>query len=163
MSDQCEHSGPQGQCHNPSADGSDKCAKHSKEKDRIQSYRLKGQLRERFEHFSSASLLKTVRDEIVLLQSLIEDRLDLADSPAERLVAFQAVRPALVDVVKCFETLTKLEAQTSVTLGKEALSELGKEVIQILTEELKDVPNYDTIIDSVAAKMAASISNARNQ
>ena len=161
MSNQCEHSGPQGQCHNPSADGSDKCAKHSKEADRIRSYRLNGELRERFEHHSAA-LLETVRDEIVLLRALIEDRLDLATTPAERLVAFQSVRPALVDVVKCVETLTKLEAATSVTLGKEALNELGKEVIKILTEELDGVPNYDRIIDSVAAKMAAAISDARN-
>lgn len=162
MSNQCEHSGPQGQCHNPSVDGSDKCAKHSKESDRIRSYRLKGTLRERFEHHSSADLLTTVRDEIHLLKSLIEDRLDLAESPAERLVAFQTVRPALVDVVKCFEILTKLETATSVTLGKEALSELGKEVIKILTEELEGVPNHDSIIDSVAARIAASISDARN-
>jgi hypothetical protein len=47
-------------------------------------------------------------------------------------------------------------------LGKEALSELGKEVITILTEELKGVENHDRIIDSVAERMAAAISDARN-
>ena len=73
------------------------------------------------------------------------------------------VRPALVDVVKCCETLTKLEQQTSVVLGKEALSALGGKIIAILSGALTDVPDHDRIVDSVAKQIASAIAEARNE
>jgi hypothetical protein len=163
MSDQCEHSGPHGQCHNSRVDGSAFCDRHSNEAERIKGYRLSSpELRERYEHHASATLA-SVRQEIILLRAMIEDRLSLATNEAERLVAFKAVRPALVDVVKCVDTLTKLEQQTSVVLGKEALAALSGKIISILSGALADVPDHDRIIDLVAKQIAAAIADAHNE
>lgn len=165
MSDQqCEHSGPQGQCHNERIDGSRHCSRHSNEAERIRGYRLSNpELRERVEHHSGSASLESVRLEIGMLRALIEDRLALANNAAERLSAFQSVTPTLVSVVKCVEVLCKLERQTSVVLGKEALSELAKQIVKILTEELDGVPNHDSIVDKVASRIAGAIASARNK
>ena len=163
MADQCEHTGSRGKCSAPKVEGSDYCAKHSNEPDRIKGYRLSSpELRERFEHHAGSALLESVRDEIILLRALIEDRLDAAASVAERINAFNTVRPALVDVVKCVETLSKLERQNNIVLGKEALQALNKEIVTILIGELETLPNYESIIDRVASRIASAIAKARN-
>jgi len=163
MSEQCEHTGPHGQCSHPKVDGSDYCARHSKESDRIQGYRLSSpELRKQFEHFEQSDLLETVRQEISLLRALINDRLNMLDSPAERIAAFQSVAPQLVAVVKSLETIVKLEHQTNVVLGKDALRSLAQEIIKILTEELVEVPDHDSIIDRVAKRIASAIAKSHN-
>lgn len=164
MADKCEHTGTRGQCSDPKVDGSEFCAKHSNEADRIKGYRLSSpELRERFEHHSRSDLFSSLRQEIDLLRAMIEDRVSQADSPAERIAAFNAVRPALVDVVKCVETLSKLERQNNIVLGKEALSWLSKEIINILIGELEQVEGYERIVDRVAQRISKAIAESRNQ
>lgn len=164
MADKCEHTGTRGRCDLDSVEGSQFCAKHSNEADRIKGYRLSSpELRERFEHHSRSDLFSSLRQEIDLLRAMIEDRVSQADTPAERIAAFNAVRPALVDVVKCVETLSKLERQNNIVLGKEALSWLSKEIINILIGELEQVQGYERIVDRVAQRISKAIAEARNQ
>ena len=164
MTDKCEHTGTRGQCADDAVEGSRFCAKHADESDRIKGYRLSSpELRERFEHHSRSDLFKSLRQEIDLLRAMIEDRVSQADSPAERIAAFNAVRPALVDVVKCVETLSKLERQNNIVLGKEALSWLSKEIINILIGELEQVEGYERIVDRVAQRISQAVADARNQ
>lgn len=162
MSDQCQHSGPHGQCHNPQIEGSDFCNRHSSETERIKGYRITDpELRERFEHHGRSNL-EQIKQEIQLLRVMAEDRFNMANSPGERIAAYQFVSTTLANIVKCEETITKLELSNSVVLGKEALAGLSTDIITILTEELQDVPKYDTIIDAIARKMADAIAARRN-
>ncbi len=162
MSDQCQHSGPHGQCHNPQVEGSDFCDRHSSEKERIKGYQLTDPaLRERFVHHGR-SALEQIRQEIQLLRIMAEDRFNMAETPGERIAAYQFVSNTNVNIVKCEETITKLELSNSVVLGKEALADLSKDIITILTEELQDVPRYDTIVDAIARRMADAIASRRN-
>jgi len=73
--------------------------------------------------------------------------------------AFRVVRPALVDIVKCVDTLSKLERQADEVLGKEAIMWLRKEIVKILVEEA-DLEH--SVIDRVAKRIAEAIANARN-
>ncbi len=165
MSDQqCEHSGPQGQCHNERIDGSRYCSRHSNEAERIRGYQLTDPvLRDQVEYHGREGRLESIRQEIVLLRSMINTRLNMITNRAERESAIQSATPSVVSLVKCYETLTKLEQQTSVVLGKEALSELAEEIVIILTEELDGVPNHDSIVDKVASRIADAIASARNK
>lgn len=164
MADQCEHTGKRGQCSAPKVEGSNYCLTHSDEADRIRGYRLSSpELRERFEHHSRSDLFKSLRQEIDLLHAMVEEQLADCKTPAERINAFNKVRPAIVEIVKCTETISKLERQNNIVLGKEALAWLNKEIISILIGELSPIPNYETIIDRVASKLADALANARNQ
>jgi len=156
----CEHTGPQGPCNSPKVDGSEYCSRHSDESDRIKRYRLSNpELREKFEHHMRADVLTSVREEIALLSAMVHDRLDMIQSKAERMDAFRVVRPALVDIVKCVDTLSKLERQADEVLGKEAIMWLRKEIVKILVEEA-DLEH--SVIDRVAKRIAEAIANARN-
>lgn len=164
MADQCEHTGSRGQCSRPSVDGSPYCQKHSNEADRIKGYQFSDpELRRQFEHHSRSDLFSSLRQEVDVLRGMINARLNQIENPAEMITAFNAVRPALVDVVKCIETLSKLERQNNVVLGKEALSWLNKEIIAILVGELEQVPNYEPIVDRIARRIATALAESRNQ
>jgi len=163
MADQCEHTGPRGQCSRPKVDGSEYCGTHSNESDRIKGYQLSNpELREQFEHHSRSDLFSSLGQEIYLLRAMINERLNQIDNPAEMVSALNTVHKPLVDIVKCVETLSKLERQNNIVLGKEALNILNREIIDILVGELEAVPNFETIVDAVARRIAAAIANSRN-
>ena len=160
----CEHSGPHGQCPHRAVDGSQYCSRHCDEKARIKGYRLLDPvLRERFEHHSDEDSLKTVRQEIAILRSMVEDRLNMAQTRAEKEAAFQMVTPWIANINKLVENLTKLARQTSMMVGKAALMKLSGEIVQILVEELEGVENYDSIIDTVASRIATAVAETKNE
>lgn len=138
--------------------------KHTDESKRIKGYRLTDpELREKFDHHNDEASLQTVREEIVLLRAMIEQRLNMATNKAEKEAAFQIVTPAIAKVNTLVESLTKLARQTSTMVGKAALHKLGADIVTILTEELDGVPQYDEIIDSVAARITQAVKEARNE
>ena len=156
---QCEHSSG---CRHPRVDGSTFCARHADEADRIRSYRLNGRLAERFEHFRGSSIYDTAAQEIHLLRAMIEDRLMVDDSPAEAMNAFRTVTPQIVNLVKCIETLSKLERQNSLVLTKDSAGRLADRIVEILTGALADIPNSEPIVDRVASEIATAIAEAHN-
>lgn len=164
MSNRCKHSGPRGQCPQSALDGSSYCERHTSEADRVRGYLLADpELRERFEHHSRSECLDTLREEVVLLRALINQRLDLAATPAEKVSAFAVVHPALSTLDKLVNSLSKLERSTAVVLEKEAIQRLGQSIVKILIEELNDVPGRDSIIDKISSRIAKAIIEARNE
>jgi hypothetical protein len=160
----CKHTGIRGQCLGNPVEGSDFCGKHSKEEHRLRGYYLKDpELRKRFEHHAAASSIDTLREEVVLLRTLIHNRVDLCSNDAEQIVAFQAVVSALGTVEKLVNSLSKLERLDSLVLDKAALNDLGDKIVEILTENLKDIPDRDRIVDRVAEAIANAIVEARNK
>lgn len=163
MSQRCQHSGPKGQCNHQTVDGSEFCLRHSDESARLRGYYLSDTgLRERFDHMAGSECLGTVRDEVILLRALINERLDLARTEADKIVAFQTIHPALSTLNKLVESLSKLELQTDVVLAKTALTELSDDIVTILIEELSALPNYTDIVDRVAQRISDKIAESRN-
>ena len=106
--------------------------------------------------------LGTVRDEVILLRALINERLDLAKTEADKIVAFQTIHPALSTLNKLVESLSKLELQTDVVLGKAALTKLCDDIVTILIEELSTVEGYTDIVDRVAKRISDAVASSRN-
>ena len=159
----CHHSGRRGQCPYQAIDSSAFCEKHTKEADRIMNYRLNDpDLRERLEHHGAAECIEIVRNEVVLLRALIEDRLNLAKTEAERIAAFNVVHPALNTLEKLVTSIQKLEHNASLSLEKGAAKKLAEDIGKILIEELNDVPDRDNIIDRVSRRIADAVMAARN-
>jgi len=145
-------------------DGSEFCKKHCKEADRIRSYRLSDpDARQRFDHLANSEALETVRDEVVLLRLLIDERYALAETKADKINAFSVIHPALSTLNKLVESLGKLERQADLVLGREALEKLGDDIVTILIEELTDVDGYTEIVDRVASRLATTIAESHNK
>jgi hypothetical protein len=160
----CQHTGPRGQCTAKTVTGSEFCNRHSNEADRIRSYRISDPtIRERFDHHSSSSALETVREEVVFLRTLIEERYELARTEADKVNAFSVIHPALSTLNKLVESLSKLELQADLVLGRDALNKLGDDIVTILIEELSNVDGYTEIVDRVASRLATTIAQSRNK
>lgn len=163
MRKRCQHTGPLGPCNQFAIDESDYCERHSKEKQRKVNYLLTDpELRKKYAHHSRAENLETIRQEVVLLRALINERLNLARTDAEKISAFNVIHPALSTLNKMVESLSKLERSSGVVLEKEAIRNLGNQIIDILIDELKDIPNRDSVIDRIAHKIAKAIADAQN-
>lgn len=160
----CQYTGRRGQCNHSSIDNSQYCSRHSNEEHRMRKYRIQNpDLQERLGHHDDEASLKTVEQEIVLLRSMIEDRLNLAENKAERLSAYSVVTPMIGQVNKLVENLGKLRTSSSTLLNKEALRKLGDQIVHILVEELRGVPESDTILERVAERVADAIAEAKNE
>jgi hypothetical protein len=164
MSDhQCSRATSSGMCNRPRVDGSAFCEKHSNEAARTRSYHLSNpDLAKRFDQLAGSDSIRTVKEEVIMLRLLIEDRHNLARTEAERVAAFQVLTPAFATLAKLVEVLNKLERSTDTVLEKEAVDRLGGEIVNILIEELCSVENYTDIVDRVAGRIGDAISNARN-
>lgn len=163
MADQCEHTGARGRCPHPKVDGSEFCSQHSNEQSRIRGYQLSDpNLREKYEQFRKTDIYAAAEEEVHLLHAFLEDRINMANGPAERLALFNSVGPAIERCVKCLQTISKLKSQNNIVLGKESLSKFMDEIIDILFEELDGTPEIERIVDKVAKRTAEALANARN-
>lgn len=158
----CHHSGPRGQCPYQAIDSSHYCEKHTNEERRIMNYRIDDpELRERLSHHGALSI-ETVRDEVALMRALMEERINLAKTPAEKIAAFNVVTPAINALDKLVNSIQKLELNASLSLEKGAARKLAEDIGKILIEELRDVPDRDNIIDRVSRRIAEAVMAARN-
>lgn len=107
--------------------------------------------------------IETVRQEVLLLRALIDERLDLARTEADKITAFQVIHPAISTLNKLVESLNKLDRQTNEVLDKGALTRLGDDIVTVLIEELCHIDGYTDIIDRVGSRIADAIAGARNE
>lgn len=159
----CNHSGPRGQCHKQSIDCSIFCETHSRESDRIMAYDLTNpELRASYEKNSQSGTLASIREEVALLRSMINRRVNFARNAAEEIVAFQAAERMMGTFDKLVNTLVKLERQSSAVLDKAAANKLAVDIGKILVAELSGVPDKDSVIDRVAGRIAQAVMAATN-
>ena len=160
----CQHTGVRGSCVQTAIDGSAYCEIHSTEADRLKGYRLQDpELRRRFDELSRDASLETVKQEVLLLRVLIEDRLNFCKNAAERASALQYVTSSLATVDKLLNSLERLQRAASITLDKPTLSRLSEKIINILLDNLGDLPDRDEIVDRVAAEIAQAVMEIRNE
>ena len=160
----CQHTGVRGSCNLIAIDGSVYCEKHSNEADRLKGYRLQDpELRKRFDELSRDASLETVKQEVLLLRVLIEDRLNFCKNAAERASALQNLTSSLATIDKLLNSLERLQRAASITLDKPTLSRLSEKIITILLDNLGDLPDRDEIVDRVAAEIAQAVMEIRNE
>lgn len=160
----CEHSGPRGMCPYDALPGTNKCRKHADMRAVIMAYRINDpDLQERMAFHSRDELIESVKEEVVLVRALIEERTNLATDKAEKIQAFSAVIQATATLERLVNSLAKLERQSGVVLEKAAIAKLGRRIVEILTDALKDIPDRDTIIDKIAREIAIAVTSAKNE
>jgi hypothetical protein len=104
-----------------------------------------------------------VRAEIALCRTLIQERINLATSEADKKVLFQTLPAVNNSLDKLVNSFRKLEAQSNEVLGKGVVNEIAAGVANVLLEELCDVEDRYSIIDRVASRIADLIAEARNE
>lgn len=159
----CLHSGTSGSCPRDAVAGSLFCERHTDEAQRVRNYLIEdAKLREGFERQQSADLY-SLREEVTLLRTMINDRLNMAKSEAERIVAYREISTWIGTVDKLVNSVNKLEKETSQVLTKETLMAIGAAIVKVIAEEIKSLPDHERVIDAVATRIVPLIEEASNK
>lgn len=161
--ERCQAVTPLGQCINKASEGNKFCPKHKPQRKEInmplRNYRLaKAEMKEGAERHASSTELKSLREEIALIRTMAERRLNMIDSNADFMTACGQVNTLFLTLEKLINTCHRMEVNVGELLSKAALVEVAKEIGAILNEELAGVDHYEEIIDRIMEKIVASIS-----
>ena len=162
MSSICMHSGPNGSCPKPSVEGSLFCDVHSNELSRVQTYLIEDETARAHFDRQDQTNLHSVRAELKLLRMMINDRISMAKSEADRMAAYNAVGPWIATVDKLVQNLAKMERETSAVLTRETLLKVGQSIVQIIADELQHVEGREMVIDAIAKRIIPVVSEASN-
>jgi len=116
----------------------------------------------RHAQLSQHEALLSLRDEISLIKTLIEARFNAIKVEADLIAACLPLNQMLVTLERLIRSCQELERNVGSVLTKEALHQLARELVSILLDELRGVPNYEFIIDRVSARIVPAITEARN-
>jgi len=159
----CLHSGPSGSCPRQVVTGSLFCDRHTDEAERVRNYLIEdAKLREGFDRQQRADLY-SLREEVTLLRTMINDRLNMAKSDAERIVAYREISTWIGTVDKLVNSVNKLDKETSQVLSKETLMSVAAAIVKVISEEIKKLPGHEQVIDAVATRIVPLIEEASNK
>lgn len=158
----CLHSSSNGSCPRHTVEGSLFCAVHANEADRIKGYLINDEiLKKQFDHHTQGDLY-SLRGEIVLLRSMINQRLNTATNDLERSAVYREVGGWIATLDKLVNSLSKLEEKTSQTLTREALLDFARRVIDVVSQEVKQIDGYEKVIDAIAVRLIEEVGATNN-
>lgn len=159
----CFRSSKSGSCPNEAAEGSLFCQKHANENDQIKGYILQDEeILKQFEHHAKGNLF-SLRQEVTLLRAMINDRLNMANTPSERQLAYREVGNWIGTLDKLTNSLNRLEKETSEVLTRETLMKLAQQMVQVISEEVKTLPGYEAAVDRIATRVVGLVNEASNK
>lgn len=161
----CTGTTPSGQCPSRSLPGTDKCAAHggavaSKSFQRRQYLLEEARLSDRVSNLSSHESIYSLREEIALTRVLIEKLLSKPN------VDLTLQAPALISLFQTLEKLVKTSSQVEVKLGamlsKDTVFKLAAEFIEVVSEHINDIDNYEERIDKIVAQITGAVKESRD-
>lgn len=156
-------SGRNGSCPLDAVQGSMFCEEHSNELTLRANYLIEDErLRNLFER-KRGTELTSMRDDVALMRTMIEDRLNLAKSDAERLAAYSQIGNWMGTLDKLVNSLNRLEEKTSAVLTRETLMKVAQSLVQVIAEEIANLPDSEMVIDAIAQRVVPVIENATNE
>ena len=130
----------------------------------VVNYRLNEQkFNTRVLEFRESTDLATLRDELALCKSLIEDRLNFTNTPAERAACLPTIRDLLNTLSKLASAHRTHEIESGELLTKDALRRFANEVIQIIVGELSGLTGWEEIVERVGSRLSQAVENANNK
>lgn len=112
--------------------------------------------------FRQSDDLVALRDELALCKGLIEDRLNSANTAAERAASLPLIRDLLTTLGTLVKGQRAYELQAGEVLTKDALRKFAAEVTRIIIDELGNLPDWESIADRVCGRLASVIETANN-
>jgi len=151
---QCQFQTSRGPCGNPCKSGSTMCRVHAKDAAIAEAYRISDpDLQDSLHYHAKASLLD-ISQQIVLLRGLIERRLNMSDgSDADKIAAYNFVASQLTNLTKMTETMVKLAKESGELMERGDVEGLVDKLVGIVASELKDLPDYEQIIDKIVSRI----------
>ena len=164
----CKATHEHGQCHDDAVDGSNFCAKHSgcnEAAERVKHYMYKlakQKHRDKLAHFVEHEEIKSLREEISLTRMLIEERFNVIDCESDLLAAIGGLNTLLLTVERLVKSAHTIEQNLGSLLAKSSVLVMGRQIVEVIVEELQDVPGYEEIVDRISERIVECISDQRS-
>ncbi len=164
----CKGAAQDGQCVNVAEEGAEYCRAHggisTVKQDDLRVYRL-AKAQERTRHLELTDRydsLKTLREEIALTRMLIEQIWNEASQADQLANRGAAISHQVMTLKELLKQSHQMEESMGVTLSKATIMKLGQMIVQIIVDELQDVPDYEAIVDRITDRLVQTISSTTN-
>jgi len=150
----CQAESKSGPCGNPARPGSNYCRIHTKDESLAAAYRIADpDLQDSVQWHARASLLD-ISQQIVLLRSLVERRLNMADgSDADKIAAYNFVATQLQALTKMTESMVKLAKESGELMDRSEVESFVDAIVGIVSDELAGIENSNLIIDQIVSRI----------
>jgi len=164
----CTGKAPDGQCVYLALEGEEKCEKHLSHygTERFRRQKVERYLIDQQELAASYSRQHDdknyldMKDEILLLQALLEQKINSIASKTELITAIPGINALVQRLESMKSTLLKMQRELGKVLGKDALREFVKDLATILDEELVGVENKGVVMEAIADRIMDALDEA---
>jgi hypothetical protein len=109
--------------------------------------------RNRYDNFYENEALRSLRDEVALARTVLEERMNMINNSAEFIAACPQLNTLFLTVERLVNTCHRLETSLGSLLSKPTLLRIVQKIVDILTEEMASVPNHEAIIDKLSDRI----------
>jgi len=163
----CQHVSDKAQCTQERVEGSLYCAGHDyRAEGRVEAAKMRHYLLTdarysgRLATLSDHEDIKSLREEIAFARMLIESRFNMIAGDGELLAACGTLNSLLLTVERLVKACNLVERNLGTLLSKSSIVALGREIIEIIIEELEDIDDSDIIIDKISDRIVSAILTA---
>jgi len=163
----CQGVGQFGQCSNLASEASTFCKAHGGERNnkpdvrRQERYLIEEQqLRGSYLRQQDDVNYLDMRDEILLLQALLERRLNQIQTDADCMMAIGPVTQLTARLESMKVALLKINQTLGLVIGKDHLMGLARDIADILDEELQGIDNKEERLESISVRIVDAIESA---
>lgn len=155
-------------CHHQAITGTEKCQRHTDETARVRRYRLTNpNLQERIDELTSVDYMASLKSEVALAQTMLEERLNACGTnPTEIIAAHIAVNSSLETINRLVTSMQKFDLATGEVLAKTALARLIAGAVDDIANEIEvfsDHPDYIGVMDRIEERLSIRIEEATNE
>ncbi len=160
----CEHTSKSGQCNHLAVEGSKFCAEHSRDPQAgpKRQYMLnKAIYQQRYSNFAESDDIRTLKDEIAILRMVMQERLNMIGSDSEMLASCGQIASLAVTIERLVKSCHTLESNLGSLIAKPTLLGIANNIVQILLQELADVPGYEILVDKISERILQVVTEAK--
>lgn len=161
----CEFTYSQGQCSEEALEDNRYCHLHTHidpEKHQKRLYNLlKYKYKTRYAEIGEHEALRSLRDEVAIAKMMLEETLNNIQSDSEAQAAKAGIDRQLATVEKLVASMIKMEIALGSLISKPTLLKIAGEMVQILLEKLKDIPNHEILIDEISVAIMKTIGSIK--
>lgn len=99
---------------------------------------------------------------IALTHMLIERRLDACKTDQELMAACGPLNQLVLTMERLVKSAVQIERDLGALLSKTAVLNLAQQLVQVLIEELRDIPDYEHVVDRVIGRLFNTITVTTN-
>jgi hypothetical protein len=155
----CKGATANGQCPIIAMDGSQFCtfhANHDPKKHSLRQYKLSVyKNRERVGDFAYHDELSSLKEEIGILRTLVEDRLELIKSPNDMIIHASAIESLCTKIKDLLLATQVLEAKANLVLDRGQVVELAQNIVAIVGQYVSD----PDVLADVAGEVSKLLGN----